>query len=168
MKKKILIVGPPGSGKSTLACNIGKLYGYPVIQLDDIYWKQGWIAVEEESFKNTVKKIAAQERWIIDGEYQSVNDFLSDQADIIIYLDVLLPILLKNVIFRAVTGWIKKRKTCGGNRESIRRLFIKDGMVTYTMKQYHNSMFLMNNKYSAKTVIFKGYPQKHKLKEILS
>ena len=37
--RKIYIIGPAGSGKTTLANKLGKRYGLPVLDLDDIFWK---------------------------------------------------------------------------------------------------------------------------------
>lgn len=167
MKNKVLIIGAPGCGKSTLARRVKELYGHQIYELDELYWTKGWIAVEPEKFVSLVKEIITQEKWVIDGYYPQVNDFICDMVDTIIYLDVSLPILIKNVIIRTIKGCIKKKEICGGNREKIIRLFMKDGIVSYTIKQYRNNIIDSIGEFSHKLVVIKGYCSDDKLKEVL-
>src|SRR5688572_11642762 len=41
---KVLVIGPGGAGKSTFANALGERTGLPVIHLDALYWRPGWVA----------------------------------------------------------------------------------------------------------------------------
>lgn len=42
--KRIILVGSAGSGKSYLSTQIAKHIDYPLIHLDNEFWKPGWTA----------------------------------------------------------------------------------------------------------------------------
>lgn len=42
--RRVMIVGHPGSGKSTLARAMGERTGLPVVHIDQIHWRPGWVA----------------------------------------------------------------------------------------------------------------------------
>lgn len=87
---RISIVGISGSGKSTLANNLGKKLNLPVFHLDKYFWAVGWKKRYEtkEEFRSVIDGFAKQDKWIIDGNYRSINiDFRFDRADTIIFID---------------------------------------------------------------------------------
>ncbi len=48
--KRVMVVGPSGVGKSTLARGLGKVLNLPVVHLDKLYWRPGWVEPPEEEF----------------------------------------------------------------------------------------------------------------------
>ena len=90
--EKVLLIGPGGAGKSTFAKEIGELTGIPVVHLDALYWKPGWIETSKDDWKRVVEGLLAQESWIIDGNYGGTLDLRLAAADTIIFFD--LPPLL--------------------------------------------------------------------------
>lgn len=157
MKNKILIIGAPGSGKTMLAFQLKEIYEYPIYHLDELYWKKGWKTVDIQNFRTKVLDIVSKEKWVIDGDYPQVNDIIYREADIIIFLDVKLPVLIKNVLIRTIGGYYKREEICGGNRESLSRLFTKDGIVSYTIKQYRKYKDYPERQYVDKFVVIEGY-----------
>jgi adenylate kinase family enzyme len=51
---RIAIVGCSGSGKSTLARTLGARLAAPVIHLDALFWKAGWVESDAADFKARV------------------------------------------------------------------------------------------------------------------
>lgn len=101
--ERIAIVGPPGSGKSTLARTLGVRLGLPVVHLDAHFWSAGWVQSDEAQWRETVRALAAGERWIIDGNYSSTMDIRLPLAETIIFLDFPRWLCLLRVLQRWLT-----------------------------------------------------------------
>jgi nicotinamide riboside kinase len=87
--KRVVILGRGASGKSTLARRLGNITGLPVIEADKIFWQPGLVPTTREQWIAMQKGIAAEDRWIIDGDlgrYDAVEVRLR-AADTIILLD---------------------------------------------------------------------------------
>ena len=65
--KRIMIIGCGGSGKSTLARQLGDKTGLPVVHLDQLFWRPGWVHISREEFNAAHREAVMGERWIIDG-----------------------------------------------------------------------------------------------------
>lgn len=85
--ERVLIVGCPGAGKSTAAKTLAAKTGLPVVHLDYHYWHPGWVPSEKEVWRDKVRFLAGQPRWIMDGNYGSTLDERISRADTIIHLD---------------------------------------------------------------------------------
>ena len=46
--RRILIVGNSGGGKSTLAQKLGEKLTLPIVHLDVLFWKPGWVEVGDD------------------------------------------------------------------------------------------------------------------------
>lgn len=69
MVRRVLVMGCSGSGKSTFARALGRLTGLPVVSIDAIYWKPGWVEPDIASFSARMVEEAEKPSWIIDGNY---------------------------------------------------------------------------------------------------
>ena len=101
---KIAILGHSGSGKSTLARKLGEKYGLPVLHLDSIQFRPGWVETtrEEKREKLTAFLDANPGGWVIDGNYLKIcAERRFDEADRILYLDFPRRICL----FRVLRRW---------------------------------------------------------------
>jgi adenylate kinase family enzyme len=87
--KRVLILGPGGSGKSTLAARLGEITGLPVIELDKIFWRPGFLPTPRDQWVELQQRLVQKDRWIIDGDLGPYDDVevRFRAADTIILLD---------------------------------------------------------------------------------
>ena len=85
--KKVIIIGCGGSGKSTLSRELAKKVNLPAVNLDKIFWQDGWINISVEEFDNLLNDELIKEKWIIDGNYQRTLKERLKYCDTVIYLD---------------------------------------------------------------------------------
>ena len=103
--RRILIVGNSGGGKSTLARRLGERLKLPVIHLDVIFWKPGWVEIGDDQFRVEVERVLQAPAWICDGNFGGSWDLRMPLADTIVWLDQ--PRLL--CLFRAITRVVMYR-----------------------------------------------------------
>jgi adenylate kinase family enzyme len=104
---KIVVVGVSASGKSTFTKRLATKINLPVICMDAIMWKPGWVYIGDEETVNKLKEVSLADKWIIEGYISSnARTFLFDRADTIIYLDY-SPWVCS---WRYVMRWWKHRK----------------------------------------------------------
>lgn len=85
--QKILLLGSPGAGKSTLSRSLGRATGLPVVHLDKLYWKPGWVIAEHSVFLAQMEAALAQPAWIMDGNYGKTLERRLSHADAVLVLD---------------------------------------------------------------------------------
>lgn len=137
--RKINVIGTTGSGKSTFSQLLAKKLGYPYIQMDQLFWRPGWVESTDDEFLPKVEEAVAGAAWVLDGNYSRTNSVKWQQADTIIWLDLsygrTLFQLLKRTVSRAATKEELWQGT--GNRESFRKSFLsKDSIFIWFFKCY--------------------------------
>ena len=101
--QRILIVGNSGGGKSTLALRLGETLGLPVVHLDVLFWKPGWVERDDDEFRARVAEALAAPSWIMDGNFGGTWDLRMPAADIIVWIDQPQLVCLFRAISRVVT-----------------------------------------------------------------
>ena len=86
--KRVMIIGCCGAGKSTFAKKLNDKLNLELIHLDQHYWKPNWVETEKKEWEKIVRKLAAKDEWIIDGNYYGTMDVRLERADTVFYLDV--------------------------------------------------------------------------------
>ena len=107
--RRVLIMGCAGAGKSSLARELAKHHSLPLIHLDREYWLPGWVEPDTKEWHLKVHKIAAQDAWIMDGNYGTTLPARLERADTIIFLDLPRHICLFRVIRRTFAGFGRTR-----------------------------------------------------------
>ena len=100
--KRVLIVGCAGAGKSTFAKKLSRQTGLPIIHLDKIYWKPGWLKPDKQEFKLRVSQLTDNGGWIMDGNYKSTLAMRLVLADTVIFLDLDRITCILNVLKRTI------------------------------------------------------------------
>lgn len=67
--KKILVIGISGAGKSTFTRKLSEILHIPLICLDKLFWKPGWVKKDQDIFEKEVLEQIKTDAWIIDGNY---------------------------------------------------------------------------------------------------
>lgn len=106
---KILVIGSPGSGKSTLSFRLSERLNIPIIHLDKLFWKDGWVERSKEEFDALLVNELEKEEWIIDGNYGRTIELRLKYADTVIFFDYNRFVCLWRVVKRVVTNLGKVR-----------------------------------------------------------
>ena len=124
--ERILIIGCGGAGKSTLARQLGDKLNIPVVHLDKLFWKPGWVEMPKDEFDALLRQEMAKERWIMDGNFNRTLPERIARCDTMIYLDFSRFACLCGVIKRVLTTYGKVRPDMGdGCPERIDWEFLK-------------------------------------------
>lgn len=107
--KRVMIIGGAGAGKSTLATQLGDITGLPVVHIDPMYWKPGWIQRDIEDTRKMVRRAAEADEWIFDGNNSSTFHERLSKADTLIFLDLSTVRRLLRVIRRTIVSYGKVR-----------------------------------------------------------
>jgi len=93
--KKIVVFGLPGAGKSTLANMLATRLGVAHYDLDrTLFSGPGGKALPLEEFRAAVAAITCGDAWVVEGNYSKLADVTWDRADVVVWLDYPLPLLL--------------------------------------------------------------------------
>lgn len=103
--ERILIIGCSGAGKSTLARQLGEKTGLPVVHLDALFWKPGWVESTREAFDTRIREEMEKPAWIIDGNYSRSLPVRLEKCDAVIYLDFPRLTCILGVIKRVLTTY---------------------------------------------------------------
>ena len=124
--KRVLVIGSGGAGKSTFARRLGEKLGLPVIHLDRVYWRSGWVEPPKEEWRRTVEELCAGGGWVMDGNYSGTLDVRLAACDAVVFLDLPRTVCLFRVVKRALRYRGTSRPDMGeGCREQLDKEFLK-------------------------------------------
>ncbi|MGI9219644.1 MAG: DNA topology modulation protein FlaR [Woeseiaceae bacterium] len=104
-----MIIGGAGSGKSTLAVQLGELTELPVVHIDPMYWKPGWVQREHAETEAMVHEAIAADKWIFEGNNSKTFQSRLARADTLVFLDISMPRRLWRVLKRTISSYGKVR-----------------------------------------------------------
>ena len=107
--KRVIVIGCGGSGKSTLSRVLSEKTNLPVVHLDKLFWKEGWVNISREEFDNLLNEELKKEEWIIDGNYDRTLKERLKKSDTVIYLDYPRMTCLLGVVKRVLSNYGKVR-----------------------------------------------------------
>lgn len=107
--RRVLVIGSGGAGKSTLAVRLGERLGLPVIHLDALYWRPGWVPTPPDEWDRRVAALGAGDAWVMDGNYGRTLDARLAACDAVVFLDLPRLLCAWRVVRRALRSYGRSR-----------------------------------------------------------
>src|SRR5438067_4120214 len=122
--RKYVVAGASGNGKSTFSRRLAAKLDVPYVQLDELMHLPGWQEASDEDFRSSVDEATAGDAWVVDGSYYNkLGPLLFDRADVVVWLDQPVPLVMKRLIGRAIRDVRTQRDLFNGNRQTWRYAF---------------------------------------------
>ena len=134
---RVLVAGSSGSGKSTLARAIAQVLGTDYFEMDALYHGPDW--VPEPRFEENVQLRTSSTAWVTEWQYSSVQDQLADRADLLVWLDLSRPVVMRSVVSRTVRRSVLALELWNGNREPPLRTILtdRDHIIRWAWRTHH-------------------------------
>lgn len=154
--QRILIIGCGGAGKSTLARQLGEKLNIPVVHLDKLFWKPGWVESSKEEIDEKIFEAMAKAQWIMDGNYNRTLPQRIEHCDTVIYLDFSRLACLLGVCKRVLTTYGTVRPDMGeGCPERFDLEFLK-WVWNYNRNKRERNYRLLNEAEGKTTIVLKN------------
>ena len=154
--ERIVIIGCGGAGKSTLARQLGEKLDIPVVHLDKLFWRPGWVQVSKDEFDKLHREALAREKWIMDGNFDRTMAERITRSDTVIYLDFSRFACLMGVLKRVFTTYGKVRPDMGeGCPERIDWDFLK-WVWDFNKNKREKNYRLLNEAEGKETIVLKN------------
>lgn len=101
--RRVLVIGSGGAGKSHFARRLGERLGLPVIHLDRLYWRAGWVETPKDEWRRKVEALVRGEAWVMDGNYSGTLEVRLAACDAVVFLDLPRAVCLWRVLRRVLT-----------------------------------------------------------------
>ena len=124
--RRVSVVGTSGAGKSTLARELAVILGVPHLELDGLNHQPDWEPLPKEEFRRIVAAKAAEDGWVIDGNYSAVQPLVWARADTVAWLDLPKSIVMRQIVWRTLRRVAGRQELWNGNRERWRNFFTWD------------------------------------------
>ncbi len=100
---------------TTLAIKLGEALNVPVVSLDSVVWKKGWVPASKEERAIGEQSVIVGEHWVIEGVSKTVRE----SADYIIFLDVPRSVCMSRCFKRNFLYFFKSRSELPENCPEI-------------------------------------------------
>jgi adenylate kinase family enzyme len=108
--QRILVMGSSGSGKSTFSKRLSDITGIPVVSVDALFWKPGWVESGKAEFHARLSAAAQQPRWIMDGNFTShLVELRRDACDTLIWFDLSRATCMLGILTRIAKSYGRVR-----------------------------------------------------------
>jgi hypothetical protein len=116
---RIAVIGCSGSGKSTLAAALAARLGLPCLATDQVFWTADWRPVPHAETRAWLEAATAAPAWVTDGNFDGDREVLWARAELIVWLDLPLAVVLAQVLRRNLGWWRSGAPVWGGQRMTL-------------------------------------------------
>ncbi len=135
--RRVAVVGTSCAGKTCLARRLANALGARHVELDAIHWGPDWRELARPRFREIMRLVVTEERWVIDGNYSSVRDLVWPRATAVVWLDYPFPIVFGRALSRTVRRAVTREELFSGNRESFRNSFLsRDSILWWVLTTF--------------------------------
>jgi adenylate kinase family enzyme len=134
--RRVVVVGTSGSGKTTLAREVAGRLALPHVELDALHWGPGWTEPPVEEFRLRVEAALQGESWVADGNYGKVRDLVWGRAEMLVWLDYGLPLVMARLVRRTLRRVLVREELWNGNRERLREQFTRDSLWLWALQSH--------------------------------
>ena len=135
--RRVAVVGTTGAGKTTLARHLAHRLAVPHVELDALYWGPNWTPVPADLFRQRTALAVTENAWVIDGNYGSVRDLVWGRANLIVWLDYSLPLILTRLLKRTLRRTLTREELWSGNQERFREQFLsRESLFLWAFRTY--------------------------------
>jgi hypothetical protein len=93
--------------------------GASYVELDDLYWQEGWQPRPTDVFVARVGAALEAERWVVDGQYPAAVEHFAADADCVVWVDPPLRVYWPRLLRRTLRRWVRRERLWGHTRETF-------------------------------------------------
>lgn len=107
-----------------MARRVAECAGLEYVELDALYWGPNWKSNPKEAFVERVSSVIDSPSWVIDGNYGVVRNAIWTRAELVIWIDLPFPTIIRQVTIRTFGRFFRGEKLWHGNREQLWKQFL--------------------------------------------
>jgi len=117
--------------------NLARRLELPHIELDALHWEPNWTEASTEVFRRRTEEALQADGWVADGNYSKVRDLVWGSADLLVWLDYALPVIMGRLVSRTLRRVITREVLWNGNQEEWRvAFFSRDSLWLWVLQSY--------------------------------
>lgn len=134
---RIVVLGTTGAGKTTLAGEIAHALEVPHVELDYYRFRENWVEVPNDEFRQRVREALRGDRWVADGNYGLARDVIWPRATLLVWLDYPIYLVLWRLFWRTIGRGVLRKELWHGNKEKLWWHFVtRDSLFLWALKTH--------------------------------
>ncbi len=85
--ERVMVIGSPGAGKTVLGMELARALDLPLVDLDDEFWRAGWVETPDEQWPARMRELVAEPRWVLAGNFGGTMPVRAARVDLVVLFD---------------------------------------------------------------------------------